>query len=43
MHRVCAQCGKYRGRNVVDVVKKAAKKVAKKKVSKKEETKQQTK
>ncbi len=25
MHRVCANCGKYRGRVVIDVVKKALK------------------
>ncbi len=28
MHRACANCGKYRGRVVVDVLKKSAKKVA---------------
>jgi large subunit ribosomal protein L32 len=29
MHRVCANCGKYRGRVVIDVLKKATKKAVK--------------
>ena len=29
MHRVCTQCGKYRGRAVVDTLKKTVKKAAK--------------
>lgn len=37
MHRVCEGCGKYRGRVVVDVLKKTAKKVAKKTTAKKAE------
>jgi len=41
MHRVCGQCGKYRGRIVVDVLKKTAKKVAKKKTTKSEEAKRE--
>jgi hypothetical protein len=36
MHRVCSQCGKYRGRVVVDVLKKTAKKAAKAKANSKE-------
>jgi len=46
MHRVCMQCGKYRGRVVVDVLKKtvkAAKKAEAKKDAKKEEKKEITK
>jgi ribosomal protein L32 len=41
MHRVCGQCGKYRGRIVVDVLKKTTKKVAKKKTTKSEEGKRE--
>ena len=33
-HTVCTHCGFYRGRKVLDVVKKVAKKQAKKKASK---------
>lgn len=29
MHRACTQCGKYRGRVVLDVLKKTTKKAAK--------------
>lgn len=43
MHRVCTQCGKYRGRAVIDVLKKTAKDAAKKKTTKKEESKTETK
>ena len=35
MHRVCTQCGKYRGRLVIDVLKKTVKK-AKKEEARKE-------
>ncbi len=34
MHTVCSHCGFYRGRKVIDVVKKVEKKQAKKKASK---------
>jgi hypothetical protein len=37
MHRACAQCGKYRGRAVLDVLKKATKIAAKAKAKGKEE------
>ncbi|MDO8521569.1 MAG: 50S ribosomal protein L32 [bacterium] len=46
MHRVCLQCGKYRGRLVVDVLKKtvkAAKKAEARKDAKKEAAKAEAK
>jgi len=46
MHRVCVQCGKYRGRLVVDVLKKtvkAAKKAEARKDTKKEAAKSEAK
>ncbi|HEY9585292.1 MAG TPA: 50S ribosomal protein L32 [Candidatus Paceibacterota bacterium] len=46
MHRVCLKCGKYRGRLVVDVLKKtvkAAKKAEARKEAKKEAAKPETK
>lgn len=46
MHRVCLQCGKYRGRLVVDVLKKtvkATKKAEARKDAKKEATKAEAK
>jgi hypothetical protein len=42
MHRVCDGCGKYRGRAVVDVLKKTAKKVAKKTTTKSKEKPEKT-
>lgn len=32
-HAVCKTCGKYKGRDIIDMVKKTAKKAAKKKVA----------
>ncbi len=34
-HTVCKTCGKYKGRDIIDMVKKTAKKTAKKKVASK--------
>jgi large subunit ribosomal protein L32 len=36
-HKVCANCGKYNGRVVIDVMAKTAKKVKKQKAKSKEE------